>query len=234
MSQSSPFGHPVPDDPTGQVPVAPVVDGPPEKKTRVGLLAVAGAGVVVGAALLGFLLMSGTSDDDLGYTGPIAQAPKASTTASPSPSATPLPTESTVNARNPFLAPPSPSASGEAGGSTSAPGGQSAANPGTQPTTAPATTTPSSEPVLVTLVGIDADTSHAKFKVNSSTEEGKRTWSVARGKPFGNPLSTTAGKPPFKYWGWTTRALDGAKCANVQFVDAPPVAVCKGETVPMQ
>lgn len=226
MSQTSPFGPPAVDDPTGQAPAVETA-GPPEKKPRFGLLAIGGAAIVAAAAVIGFLLMSGTSDDDLGLGGPLVSVPRATEAPQPSLSPTPLPTESTVNARNPFLAPPSPTP-------TAAPSSSSTTTPAAAAPTAPAatTTTEAKKDVFVTLVKFNKTNGDATFKVISPAETGKTSWPVAVGDRFGKPWGSSSTKP-FTYDGVFVKS-NGDWCASVKLVDAETTRVCKGEIVQVQ
>lgn len=227
MSQTSPFGPPVTDDPTGEAPAVESA-GPPEKKPRIALLAVAGTAVVGIAAVLGFLLMSGTSDDGLGFTGQVTGAPQAGQTPQPAQSPTPLPTESTVNARNPFLAPPSPTPSVSATSASSAP----AAPVTSTPPSAATTTKAASHDVFVTLVKLDKNDGDATFTVISPAERASKRWSVAVGDRFGKSWGSST-EAPFLYREVVFKGDDDL-CAKVKFVDSDATRICTGQTVQVQ
>lgn len=230
MSQTSPFGQPVDDESSAQRPPIPTTPAPAEKSSRTALLAIGATAVALVAGVGGFFLLSGGSDAYPTGTGSaFPQTSAAPATPSPSASSTPLPTESTVNARNPFLAPPSPSPTVA---STSSP-----AAAATAPTTTSATpTTPAvtveTKDVFVTLVKFDQANGDATFKVISPKESGKKGWPVQVGDSFGTPWGSSAAKP-FTYDGVFVKGT-GTLCASVKYVDAASVRVCQGEIVQVQ
>jgi hypothetical protein len=234
MTMNSPFGQRA-DEPELAVAGAPVTQ---EKNSRTPLIAIGATALALALGAGGFLLLSGDSDT------PISSATSGSTPSrsqaagtSPALTPTPLPTESTVNARNPFLSKPTPTPTPTV--STTAPAVSIVptapvvpvpASPTAMPT--PTVTEPTVAAVTVFLARFDEQTGKATFKVLSPTENGTKSWNVELddrfGKPWGN--STLA---PFKYDGVGT--LSGTKvCPMVKYVDAASARICQGEVITVQ
>lgn len=241
MSQTNPFGQPPVGEASGPVddgPALPAAPAAAEKASRTPLIIIGATAVALAAAAGGYFLLSGGSDDVPPVAGVvITPTASATTTTTPTPSLTPLPTESTVNARNPFL----PAPTGDGTGGTVGTSGST--TPTTAATAAPTTATEtvrvevtttvteSSDDVFVTLLGFDEDDGHATFRVISPNEIGKVSWPVEPGDSFGKPIGGSSARP-FTYMG---KVFSGSKtCASVKFVDATPTTVCQGKIVQVQ
>lgn len=240
MSQNSPFGTPLEPGP------AELPAGPPEPATGSGnrrtlLIAGASAAVLAVAGVAAFVL-TGSSDEDPPPFSLPTRRPSVGGTATPtgSPTVSVLPTDAAVNARNPFLRPPSASPSGSGSAATGGGGGQVASTrtvtavrtvvngnstvrstetvKSTATVRSTATATPTA--VYLALFDIEPDGKDASFRVNSVSTT-QAPYVVDPGQRFG----------PSSAFLYQSTYTDGAKvCAVVTYVEES-FSLCPGAMV---